>query len=487
MNQQNSVDSVLEAVAATLPRKDVAQPWKFLASELLLCMPPADPIRLLADLRQSHDDDLLVETGAARRISEKDIVLCDELANADNDLLIIRDERTGCVGEVLSQSGPLSGDPAVITCAARGESLDVANVEEDGPFVFAAFTLEDVAVLRACGIPATLANGLHCLSPDDAVRLCAQFHIPHSASSCHDDSADLDEIDTPQPSLRDEVATDNVAEEHKVLVLVGWRPAEMSDIAPESLAGVADYLDQLDRHMDIEFARCIQVWKPTAEDLERIAFFVGHRDKERFRDAVLESVSWNLHPLNLSAAKQQTPEKELNLLGALSDLQRAVLEPGSAMSVKKQFNRAWQRVEQQLNHYFVEPQVEQALLTYDPLERSLRLTAAATSRQPLQHRAYSENAAASRDNSTSGSPDRPVQSNRTSRAPSPSGSDSSAEVTFPLASVQHAGRLTRQVQARPKRRFVTLIPTLSGNKQARAPPGFDRSPQPYDIVVSLIA
>lgn len=383
MTQQNSSTSVIEAAAAKLPKKGVKEPWEFLASELLLCKPPADPARLLAELRQSHDDNLLVESGIARRLSANDFVLCDELLNPDSDLLIIRDEATGRVAEVLSQNGPLSGDPAVFTCAARGESLEVVNVDNDGPFIFAAFTLEDVAVLRACGIPATLANGLPRLSPDDVDRLCAQFHIPKGESLRRNESVNGDEscADTAQPALSDAVPVDNVAEEQIVLVLVGWRPAEISDSVPESLPVVADYFRQLERHMEIEPNQSIRVWQPSEEDVERIQFFVEHRDKERLREAVLDSLYGDLYPLQQFATTEQTQEQELDLLGALRELQRAALEPGSGMSVKRKCNKAWQRVEQQLNHYFFESQVEQALRIPDPLERSLRLTAAITSRQ----------------------------------------------------------------------------------------------------------
>lgn len=388
--------SLANELTVRLRAADPPSSWKFLDSRLSLFHALAECGNLLEELRADYTDDELVAAGIAQRDSSNHVVLTTTLTALDQSVLLVRDLHSNAAIDVLTEWGPLGGGPAVFS--RDGELIQVA--EEEGPLFFAAFSLADVAVLRTCGIPATLANGLDTLSPSDVQRLCKTFRIEMEQSfrsfEAEDEGPDSP-IDEPDPldamndaSSDGEVsASDPSDESHpaspvgppsRMLVLVGWQPASVSEQIPEQLPKVADYFQILKEHMGIVPGH-VRVWRPPEGDMRRFEFYVQHGDLPRLREAMLDSIYDCLEDLSpYSPRWERAAAEDKSLPAVLSRIYQLARQQQPSTYVRD-MRREWARVEQALDEQLFQPLMEEALLALDPQERNLRLAAATIGRQ----------------------------------------------------------------------------------------------------------
>ena len=151
-------------------------PWTFVPVHDDVLRLPADPTRLRTELRKKYCDEALVAAGVARSDDQGGLGLRAKL-NAPGELgVILRDRRTGRVVDMLTEEGSVFEEDLPIFTASAGECLLLLpdSMEQE---VLVAFSIEDLAVLRACGIPATLAAGLEQMHPVDVDRLCTAFGL----------------------------------------------------------------------------------------------------------------------------------------------------------------------------------------------------------------------------------------------------------------------------------------------------------------------
>lgn len=374
------------------PRK-AGSAWTFLTSKLGLFHPPQDGGRLLDDLRNNHNDNELAQVGLVNHLPGGEIVLTRALTDVENTLLLVRDLETDTPVDVLTQQGPLSGGLGIFAGLDRCES--VLLDADDGPLFFAAFSLEDVAVLRACGIPTTSTDGLDRLSPDDVERLGDIFRVekqcaPHDFVEDDDDVDGNEDLDPIRAFARKLTGSSSSREEEmgnrprstvrRTLVMVGWKPATLSSEIPESLNPVADYFKQLREYMGVE-ASDVRVWRPDEAEVKQFKFFALNSDAARLRKAMLASINNGLRDLSAYSTRH-APDSELEatLPEALTALFRGARDQGRSMYAIDDLQKAWKQVDEAFDAQLFEPMIEDALRAANPCERQLRMTSATTGR-----------------------------------------------------------------------------------------------------------
>lgn len=172
---------ILAALVGQLDGYQFPQPWAFLPPHDDVRSLPAEPERLLAALEAEYPIEALIAARIAEADGEGRLRIAARLATPGRPVVVLRDRRSRAVLDLLTEAGSLLGDDLPIFTALAGQCVTLyRNCGQR--HVLAAMSLEDVAVLRACGIPATLATGLDELHPADVERLCAAFHLERDMS-----------------------------------------------------------------------------------------------------------------------------------------------------------------------------------------------------------------------------------------------------------------------------------------------------------------
>ncbi len=188
MSTPDTRREILAALVDQLDGYQFPQPWAFLPPHDDVRWLPADPERLLAALEAEYPNEAIIAAGVAESDGEGRLRIAARLAKPGQPVVVLRDRRTGAVLDLLTEAGSLLGDELPVFTALAGESLTLSR-DCGERHVLAAMSLEDVAVLRACGIPATLAAGLEALRPADVERLCAAFQLERELSERLEDAA----------------------------------------------------------------------------------------------------------------------------------------------------------------------------------------------------------------------------------------------------------------------------------------------------------
>jgi hypothetical protein len=242
--------------------------WAGLAGDSGVRMAPPDLAAWLEGLAADFPAVDLVAAGVAQ--SDANHVLTPSAALQAGTPLVFQCFRDGEVPlAVLTSSGMLSGNDLPIEAAFADAVTCIAlrRVEK----LFVAFSLEDVAVLRALELPATTAFGLERLTPSTLDALCKKCgwtrglkkfpeiaFTPTQSQATSSSPEEFETEDVPSPSSLP-------------IVLVGWSPAALQLAEPAGMKPVIDELCRLKEHLDLEDMD-IAVWSPTAAFLERLSF-----------------------------------------------------------------------------------------------------------------------------------------------------------------------------------------------------------------------
>ena len=199
---------ILTALVDQLPSYPFTGPWAFLTGHDDVRSPPADPRVVLAALRQRFADEAIRCAGVAQSDGQGELAFTAPLATTEGPIVVVRDRDRGSVLDVLS---PGTAAPQTLAAEAsagpadhRGElplftalagQLVRLGTRARQHTVLVAMTIDDVAVLRACGLPATLVTGLDRLSTADVARLCREFALERQPSARHEEL----EIEDPEP------------------------------------------------------------------------------------------------------------------------------------------------------------------------------------------------------------------------------------------------------------------------------------------------
>lgn len=341
---------ILTALVDQLPSYPFTGRWAFLTGHDDVRSPPADPRAALAALRERFADEAIRRAGVAQSDGQGELAFTAPLAATEGPIVVVRDRERARVLDVLS---PGTAAPPTLAAEAsagpadhRGElplftalagQLVRLGTRARQHTVLVAMTIDDVAVLRACGLPATLVTGLDRLSTADVARLCREFALERQPSARHEEL----EIEYPEPCAveddclfaapagqsgpaespagdpagdepdNDEPSNDEPAEAHgdpagdlpdrpadraevetplgKQLVFVAWSPAALDGERPAGFAAVTRHFRELEDYMGLDRSD-IQLWQPTAASLDRIRFFAHREEVAAVREALLDSL-----------------------------------------------------------------------------------------------------------------------------------------------------------------------------------------------------
>jgi hypothetical protein len=287
-------------------------PWSDLPADGDTRAAPADSHAVITPLLNAFEPSSLVRAGVARETAEGAVVPAVALSGG-GPLVFLRPHPDKFPVEVLTATGGLIGRCLPVVAALR-DSWTLVALETWQCDLHVVFTLEDVAVLRALGLPATPAAGLedldtgkvdsileHCrwtrglrlpnLQQDDLYQSPTDFgeefagnsprsgkHARTSPPGCSPESRRTGEKTTQEqapPAQQEGVEKDqeSTAANPRSILLWGWSPARLLTERPARLDAVVAQLRAIHRHLDVDNMQ-LGVWSPREVWLERLRFLV---------------------------------------------------------------------------------------------------------------------------------------------------------------------------------------------------------------------
>jgi hypothetical protein len=362
--------------------------WSFVTPDEDAYYCPSEIESLLADLLRRFPGTALVEAGIA--CSARDGTSLRSELLAPDDLLVALRSPAGQPYGFLVDSGCIGIDAVPALACLEDQFTRNAAEETDGQLLVT-FSLLDAALLRGLSFPAITATQLDTMTPSMAERLFETFGLPSAAAATTETvpAAVKLQVPTSTAAMREQftgcvgpppAADGNPANPPPVreLIFVGWSPAKLSREIPADLLKVADYFGKLSRYLDVDLIGA-QIWRPSEQDLERLEFFVGHRDVQWVQQALRDSLGASIDSLDSIAPESTAVAAPAACLSAtFGELHRMACNNGQHDSYRRKL--IWQKLQQQLDQVIVAPLVDDAMRASDPLGRNLRLAAAQLSR-----------------------------------------------------------------------------------------------------------
>jgi hypothetical protein len=229
---------------------------------------------------------------------------------------------------VLTSRGMLGGRRFPVTAAFN----DVATRRalSSAKELLIAFSLEDVAVLRAIGLPATVAFGMERLSSSRTamLRLCENCSWESCSPWLFPPSDPPPGGPQPAPELsspgepRTRYSPDHGAPSESLpLILVGWSVAEVRHTEPTQLKPVLAQLGELEKHLDIKNMD-IGIWNPSPTSWERLCFHLKHRFHEGAAADMHENLAENCW--DPPSGESGEPAPPVDLVTALTNYRKAL-------------------------------------------------------------------------------------------------------------------------------------------------------------------
>ncbi len=363
--------------------------WKgFLphGSNVLQCL--RSPDKVVDELLASFTIDELVSSGLTRRYDTERCQLIPELV-AGQLFIALRDETTAAPYDLLTAEGCLSGELPALAVLRDAETRTM--LAEWDLELFAAETIDDVLVLRACGLPATLASGFEAAPLDDVGRLAVfgltrgprhrQLVLAQQAEEEHDATQpNCSEVDTAMMggtvrcSARE--MDNTTAEVEANLMLVAWNPSQLTCATATAQKRVVDHFLQLNRHLNLDVGN-LTWWQPKPADVATLEFIAARRSAAMFRE-VMQDVAFERGEsiVNIGKPAPQRPGPPRDLAEAMAAVE-GNNQPGHhhlvsldrSTKTRAEFFRL-------LDRDLLAPLRKQAMATGDPVERLLLLTLA---------------------------------------------------------------------------------------------------------------
>jgi hypothetical protein len=376
-------------------------PLGFLEADEEVYSCPLEAAEVVSSLTEDFSIEDLLDSGILAAAEDEAVALAPALTGIAS-FVVMRDAVTHQPYELLTREGCLSGEALPVFEILRDGRTQ--HLMENGTGeLFVTFDLEQVVMLRACGLPATLAVRLDDLPLEHVDRFCESFGVTCSRS---DRIVSREEIEDEQRSqseyhpedpirrmMRDRMNGDggdagkaancsapSSAEGSAIpikaqLVFVGWTPVEISNAVPLRLKPVVDHLYQLQRFMGVEL-HDIGLWEVNDETIERLRFIAERSSSAIFKEAMLdaaESSGASIMQFGKGKALAIVPPNDYTtalarLVGCSSE------EGGNRMPGPNLRNEAWRHVQRLLSHQVVGPLRELALASTNPIERNLLMS-----------------------------------------------------------------------------------------------------------------
>ncbi|MDA1013721.1 MAG: hypothetical protein O3A00_04610 [Planctomycetota bacterium] len=378
-------------------RRSTQKPLGFLDVDEDVYISPSDPAEVVRVLAEESSIGNMLESGIAVAKEGEAVVLTPALSGSDS-FVVLRDASTHQPYELMTHAGCLAEDALPIFEVLR-DGCTQRLLEQGAGDLFVAFDLEHVVMLRACGLPATLAVGLDDLPLEQVDQFCDSFGMGGfksdlamfreviaengNQSEYHPDDPIrrvMQNMTNGEDSGTGRTATCPVAESREVsaepiraqLVFLGWTPLELANAVPLPLKAVVDHLHQLERFMGVDLHE-LGLWRADEESLERLRFIAARRSTAIFKEALLEAAE------NIGAGIVQFGKDKPLALGPPNDYATALARLHESSSAEgrtrlpgpDQRKEAWRDVQRLLNQQVVGPVRELALATSNPIERNL--------------------------------------------------------------------------------------------------------------------
>ena len=407
MPPNNIRSEICEALAALCVPHKFSDVWAFLPTHADIRHLPSDLSGLLSVLREQFSDEMLAKAGVAQINADGKLQFRATLNVPDKLLVIIRSRETGSVIDIYTHEGSVFEEDLPIFTAQTTESSSL-GLDSEQQEVLVAFSIEDVAVLCACGIPATMATGLDNLHPAKVDRLCKTFGLnrqksrrtmeldldereakndwgplgaeqfersPATAGDGHDHDLDTDHSEQEQSASEANMAQSSGGYfPGRRLVLLGWSPATLDISPPAGYTAVLKFFKELAQHMGVIFLDTY-VWEPTPKDINRLKFLMRYEDLAFVKDAILDNLYENTFELGPLGKEEDRPLMFPKALpSALFMLREAMLNDPENDSDGAAFQRhALQQVERLLYEQVIYPMLEEAMDAPAGAERAIRL------------------------------------------------------------------------------------------------------------------
>jgi hypothetical protein len=213
-------------------------PWDFLPPAACCRGPVPDPEQALAALRTGFPDALLSAAGLLEAGPDGVGRLNPALAGPAAAVVAFRRRPGARPFALLTAAGCLP--EGLLPVKAALEDGPTGAAARGGPLLVAAGVLE-AALLRAVGLPVTLASGLGTLGADGLREVDAQFG------------------------------------RGTTLVLLGWSPLVPSAAPPPAIAAAAAHLARAREYLDLRLQE-VAAWKFSPQEIDNLRYRLGLRD-----------------------------------------------------------------------------------------------------------------------------------------------------------------------------------------------------------------
>lgn len=359
---------------------------------------PSELAEIVSALTEEFSIKDLVDSGILVAGEREAVALAPALTD-DASFLVLRDAVTQQPYELLTHAGCLAADALPVFEILR-DGRTQRLIEQGTGDLIIAFDLEHVTMLRASGLPATLAVGLNDLPLEQVGQFCESFDLScrksdraisreeieaehGSQSEYHPDDPFrpmaqnvMNDGDTGAAQTSTAASTgparDSGQPMKAQLAVLGWTPLELSNAVPLQLKAVVDHLHQLQRFMGVELYD-IGLWEVDEETIERLRFIAERGSAVIFKGALLDAAE------DIGAGIVHFGEEKPLTIGPPNDYTTALArlheassaDGGTQLLGPNQRNEAWRDVQRLLSEQVVGPVRELALATSNPVERNL--------------------------------------------------------------------------------------------------------------------
>ncbi|MAD80830.1 MAG: hypothetical protein CMJ50_08310 [Planctomycetaceae bacterium] len=415
---------------------ELPQPWDDLdvAPSSLHC--PGDHEAVLEELQGKFERRDLLNSGVVVRTRSGELRLCRYLREPSNYLVVLRQKEGGLPLELITELGCVSGNdwPAIASLKDFKIREQLAEAQDRLLLVFG---MQDLVVCLSLGIATSLVVGMEegldlvddlaercgwdarerqCYRgivtaeeiASEAERLQSQLDqrlAAMDAAVAAEAEVNLEEDDsqegTPESTTDADVApTTEPSATHETpqslpplgrlkpqpslsIVLLGWRPAELSASEPDDLAPLVERLKTIDEFIGIQMTTEVDIWSPDPRNIQiaetRLEFGVVDGAADALRD------NFDEHALSICYFGREPSEGPRNFGEAAAHL-RHVLRDDSPRSrpYEDAVQEALASFEALLDRDIATPLAEAGAASADPVKKTNFLLAAELAR--LLHR-----------------------------------------------------------------------------------------------------
>ena len=364
-------------------QRSTQMPLGFLEVDDDVCVCSSEPAEIVSVLTGEFSLEDLVDSGILVAGEREAVALAPALTDGAS-FIVLRDAVTQRPYELLTHAGCLAADTLPVFEILRDGHTQRLIEQGTGDLIIA-FDLEHITMLRASGLPATLAVGLNDLPLEQVGRFCESFNLSCFESECtisHEEIEAEHGLNTMNDGDVGAAHASTAASAEPVrdsgqplkahLVILGWTPLELSSVVPLQLKAVVDHLHRLQRFMGVELYD-IGLWEVDEETIERLRFIATRGSAAIFKVALLDAAE------DIGASIVQFGKEKPLAIGPPSDYTTALARLHEALSAEcgtrllgpNQRNEAWRDVQSLLSQQVIRPVRELALESNNPVERNL--------------------------------------------------------------------------------------------------------------------